>query len=169
MVFCKHLSQRSRCSKLCLAQHKCFGLVHVIQLQTIGRCMDQQVPKGAMSVCTWHSCINCCQLSGLAYLGVLVHSTHGCLTCTARQSRLPIKASHRLDCQSDIGHSLMSWDVHNTHMRVPDSVYGMCSKASGSVLQDIKTKLLSQGKPSQQQIVIISYDLVQKMQDYVNQ
>ncbi|KAL3135100.1 hypothetical protein ABBQ32_008044 [Trebouxia sp. C0010 RCD-2024] len=34
--------------------------------------------------------------------------------------------------------------------------------------KDIKTKLLSQGKPSRQQIVIISYDLVQKMQDYVN-
>ena len=42
-------------------------------------------------------------------------------------------------------------------------------KTTQYCLQDIKAKLLSRGKPSKQQIVIISYDLVQKMQDRVNQ
>lgn len=36
-------------------------------------------------------------------------------------------------------------------------------------MQDIKSRLLSRGKPSPKHIVIISYDLVQKMQDYEKQ
>lgn len=42
-------------------------------------------------------------------------------------------------------------------------------KGAESFLQDIKSKLLSHGRPAQQQIVIISYDLVQKMHDYASQ
>ena len=37
------------------------------------------------------------------------------------------------------------------------------------VLQDLKTKLVTNSKPPRQHIVIISYDLVQKMQSYVKQ
>ncbi len=41
--------------------------------------------------------------------------------------------------------------------------------ATWAVLQDLKTKLVTNGKPPLQHIVIISYDLVQKMQSYVKQ
>ncbi len=37
------------------------------------------------------------------------------------------------------------------------------------VLQDLKAKLVTNGTPPKQHIVIISYDLVQKMQSYVKQ
>lgn len=47
---------------------------------------------------------------------------------------------------------------------VPNDLQSLTVIANG---KDIISKLLSHGKPSQQQIVIISYDLVQKMQDYV--